>query len=50
MKWKEAIKNFESSLKINDDHTSTMLIERCKEFIDNPPGKDWDGVREMKTK
>ena len=49
-KWKEAIKSFEAALKVKKDKASQMFIERCKEFIKNPPSKDWDGVWEMKTK
>ena len=27
-----------------------IYIERCEAFMDNPPGKDWDGVFVLKTK
>jgi adenylate cyclase len=50
MKWKEAIKSFNDSIKIIDDVASKIFIKRCKEFMKNPPSKDWDGVYEMKTK
>jgi len=49
-KWKSAVKSFEAALKIKDDTASKVFINRCKEFIKNPPSKDWDGVWEMKTK
>jgi len=49
-KWKLAIKSFETTHKFSDDHASTILIERCKEFLKYPPPKDWDGVWKMKTK
>jgi len=49
-KWKEAIKSFQDALKLMDDEASHMFITRCKEFLKNPPPKDWDGVWEMETK
>jgi adenylate cyclase len=49
-KWNDAIKSFEDALKIIDDDASKLFIERCEEFIKNPPSADWDGVCEMKTK
>ena len=50
-KWKEAIKSFQAALKLmDDDGASNVFINRCKEFLKNPPPKDWDGVWEMKTK
>jgi len=49
-KWKLAIKYFDKALKITNDHASQLFITRCKEFLNNPPPKDWDGVWEMKTK
>lgn len=32
------------------DRVSKMYIERCQEYIDNPPLSHWDGVYEMKAK
>ncbi len=50
-KFQEAISHFENALKlVPDDGPSKMYIERCKEYIKNPPPKDWDGVYVMKTK
>ncbi|MBD3227438.1 MAG: CHASE2 domain-containing protein [Candidatus Lokiarchaeota archaeon] len=48
--WKSAIESFEKSILFNKDIASKIFIDRCKEFIQNPPSKDWDGVWEMKTK
>ena len=50
MKWKQSVISFQEAMKINDDEASKVFIIRCKEFIKNPPAKDWDGVCEMKTK
>jgi adenylate cyclase len=49
-KWKEAIKSFQSALKIKKDTASKVFIDRCNEFQKNSPPKDWDGVWEMKFK
>ena len=49
-KWKAAIKSFQEALKTKDDVASHLFIGRCKEFIKNPPPKDWDGIWEMKSK
>jgi len=45
-KWQAAQKNFKEtlSMKNNSDVPSTMLLERCKEFIAAPPAQDWNGV------
>ena len=49
-KWKEAVKSLQAAQKLMDDDASNVFINRCKEFLKNPPPKDWDGVWEMKTK
>lgn len=50
-KWEEALKEFQKALEIiPDDGPSKLYIERCKEYIKNPPPEDWDGVFVMKTK
>ncbi len=50
-KFKEAIKFFENALEIvPDDGPSQLYIERCKNFIQNPPDDDWDGVYTFTTK
>lgn len=46
-----ALEYFEECLKINpEDGPSKEYVNRCKEYIKNPPPDDWDGVFEMKTK
>lgn len=46
-----AITEFEKALAINaDDPVSKLYLKRCKEFIEDPPEADWDGVYVMKTK
>jgi tetratricopeptide (TPR) repeat protein len=50
-KWKEALQEFKKALEIvPDDGPSQLYIERCEEYIKNPPPDDWDGVFVMKTK
>jgi adenylate cyclase len=50
-KFAEAIKIFEQCLSLReDDRPSLLFIDRCKAFIENPPGEYWDGVFVMTTK
>ena len=49
--FKEAIDTFKKALEIKpDDGPSQVYIERCEEFIKNPPAEDWDGVYTFTTK
>ena len=48
--WKPAIKSFQEALKLIENNASQVLIDRCQEFLKNPPPRDWDGVWEMETK
>jgi len=50
MKWNDAIKEFERSLKVKHDKASELFIERCHAFMKTPPPKDWEGVWVMTTK
>jgi adenylate cyclase len=51
MKWTEAIQKFEQALTFShNDEPSKMYIQRCKDFIANPPPGDWDGTYHMTTK
>lgn len=48
--FKKALNEFEKIEKTNSDDVSTkVMIQRCKEFIQNPP-KNWDGSFELKSK
>ncbi len=50
-RFQDAIREFEKAISINvNDETSKIYIERCQEFIIEPPAPDWDGVYVMKTK
>lgn len=49
--WDWASNQFRQALQINGgDEPSRLYLERCEEFLKNPPGQDWDGVYNMKTK
>ena len=45
-----AIAIFEEILTKRDDGPSRVYIERCQQFIAEPPPSDWDGVWRMKEK
>jgi tetratricopeptide (TPR) repeat protein len=50
-KFQEALEEFKKALQIvPDDGPSQLYVERCLEYIKNPPPEDWDGVFVMKTK
>lgn len=52
-KWEEAIKAFSTLRTDNlykDDIMAEKYIERCENFIKNPPGASWDGVIHLKEK
>lgn len=48
--WDKAIDFFSKAYEINSDGTSSMYIERCQHFKEEPPSDDWDGVYVFKTK
>ena len=54
--WKEALKIFEKSVKLEDNfagrntNPSKVFIERCNYFKENPPEPNWDGVWKMTAK
>lgn len=50
-KFKEAKSQFQKALEIEpEDGPSQLYIERCDDYIAEPPPEDWDGVYNMKTK
>jgi adenylate cyclase len=50
-KWDEAITKFEEMIRIRGrDKPAEVYIRRCKEFKENPPEPDWDGVFRFKLK
>jgi adenylate cyclase len=46
-----AVRAFERVLELRtDDAASTLMIERCRQQLDNPSGEDWDGTTIARTK
>ena len=46
-----ALKYFEEVLSfLSTDGPTKLYIDRCKQYIANPPPPDWDGVFTMTTK
>ncbi|MFC1769713.1 CHASE2 domain-containing protein [Nitrospirota bacterium] len=42
--WREAIKAFNELAVKTNEHLYKMYLERCKNYLQSPPDKDWDGV------
>jgi class 3 adenylate cyclase len=43
--WQRAASSFEACLKIcPDDSIARMYLERCRAYLQSPPGADWNGV------
>jgi adenylate cyclase len=50
-RFEQAIQHFEKAAATrSEDKTSQLYIERCQEFLEEPPPDNWDGVYVMKTK
>lgn len=50
-KFEEAKQSFAQALQaLPGDPVSTLYLERCEEYLQNPPPEEWDGVYVMKTK
>jgi len=50
-KFSDALVIFKQTLaELGPDPVSDVFIERCEEFLTEPPPLDWDGVYVMKTK
>ncbi len=45
-----AMDYFRRSYEKLGDYPSKVYMQRCEFYLNNPPGKNWDGVFEMKTK
>ena len=49
--WEEAISSFEHVLQLSpDDNPAKVYIQRCREYKQVAPAKDWDGVYTLSTK
>lgn len=50
-RWQDAQAGFQKALDVDpEDGPSKLYLERCDEYLKNPPGEDWDGVFVMTTK
>lgn len=50
-KFNEALTVFSRALNlVPDDRPTQLYIQRCSDYIQNPPPPEWDGVYEFKTK
>jgi adenylate cyclase len=50
-RWDEAIARFREAEELRGgDPPSRTYVERCEAMRREPPGPEWDGVFEMKTK
>lgn len=50
-KFKEGLEMFKKCLDlVPNDGPSQLYIDRCQDFLQDPPPDNWDGVYVMKTK
>jgi len=49
--WKDAHGAFNQVIKLfPNDWTSHVYLDRCRQYMDNPPGPDWDGIINLTEK
>ena len=49
--WNDAIKSFETGLQAKgNDGPCLYMIERCRQYIEQPPEEEWAGVYDMTAK
>ncbi len=49
--FQEGLASFEQALGLNpDDRLSALYAERCRHYLEQPPGPDWDGIWLLKEK
>lgn len=50
-KFAESLAGFQRCLEMKpDDPVAALYVERCQDYLAEPPPQDWDGVHVMKTK
>ena len=49
-KFGSALEYFQNSCNLYNDYPSKVYLERCRSYLENLPGENWDGVFEMKSK
>lgn len=51
MRFSEAAAKFQSALGVDpSDGPSKVYLDRCRQYAEDPPEEDWDGVFVMKHK
>lgn len=51
MQFSEALEDFKKATELDAaDKVSHLYVERCEQYLAEPPPEDWDGVVTMKTK
>jgi adenylate cyclase len=49
--WKDALDGFNRLLeRFPNDSPTLLYVERCRQFIQFPPARDWDGVFNFEEK
>jgi adenylate cyclase len=48
--FESAAGTFEAAMAIMDDGPSATMLSRCKQYLQNPPPEDWDGVYKFTQK
>jgi class 3 adenylate cyclase len=49
--WKDALDAFNQVLKLYpNDGPSPAYLERCRQYLESPPGDDWDGIVNLTEK
>jgi adenylate cyclase len=49
--WNEAIERFEQIIEEHpDDEPSRVMLERVRQYRDNPPSEDWNGAFRLTSK
>lgn len=49
--WAGALEDFESLARANGaDRPAELFVERCRSYLETPPGDDWSGVWRMREK
>ena len=50
-RFQEGLASFEQALALHPgDRLSSLYAERCRHYLEQPPGPDWDGIWVMKEK
>jgi adenylate cyclase len=49
--WAGALESFEALARLHEnDRPTALLVERCRAYLQNPPGEDWSGIWRIQEK